>query len=58
MSTTHVRIDPDDRSALPEGRIDPARMDATTEAETAAQEQEDENQAVQERLETARRTLT
>ena len=38
MSTTRVRIDPDDPSSLPEGRIDPARVDATTEAEIAAQE--------------------
>jgi len=42
MSTTRVRIDPDDPSTLPEGRIDPARVDATTEAEIAAQEREDE----------------
>ena len=45
MSTTRVRIDPDDPSTLPEGRIDPARVDATTEAEIAAQEREDEAEA-------------
>ncbi len=28
MSTTRFRIDPDDLSTLPEGRIDPARVDA------------------------------
>ena len=44
MSTTRVRIDPDDPSTLPEGRIDPARVDATTEAEIAEQEREDEEE--------------
>ena len=53
MSTTRVRIDPDDLSTLPEGRIDPARVDATTEAEIAAQEREDE--AMQDMARYARR---
>lgn len=47
MSTTRVIIDPDDPSTLPEGRIDPERVDATTEAEIALQRQEDETEAVQ-----------
>ena len=47
MSTTLIRIDPDDPSTLPEGRIDPARVDATSEAETAMQEREDEAEAMQ-----------
>ena len=47
MSTTRIRIDPDDPSTLPEGRIDPARVDAATEAELAAQEREDEEDAMQ-----------
>ncbi|MCY4462053.1 MAG: hypothetical protein OXC26_16945 [Albidovulum sp.] len=47
MSTTRIRIDPDDPSTLPEGRIDPARVDATSEAETAMQEREDEAEAMQ-----------
>ena len=34
-----------DPSTLPEGRIDPARVDATTEAEISAQEREDEEEA-------------
>ena len=42
MSTTRVRIDPDDPFTLPDGRIDVARVDATTEAEISAQEREDE----------------
>ena len=47
MSTTRIGIDPDDPSASPEGRIDPARVDAATEAETAAHEREDEAEAMQ-----------
>ncbi len=47
MSTTRIRIDPDDPSTLPEGRIDPARVDATSEAEIAMQEREDEAEAMQ-----------
>lgn len=46
MSTTRVRIDPDDPATLPEGRIDPTVVDGTTEAEIAVQEQEDEAQAM------------
>ena len=55
MSTTRVRIDPEDPSTLPEGRIDPARVDATTEAEVAAQEREDEEEAMQDMARYARR---
>ena len=56
MNTTRVRIDPDDPSTLPEGRIDPARVDATTEGEIAAQEREDEDmQAMQDMARYARR---
>ena len=42
MSTTRVRIDPDDPATVPEGRIDPAIVDGTTEAEIAMQQEEDE----------------
>ncbi len=38
MSTSRVRIDPDDPSTLPAGRIDPVRVDETTEAEIAMQD--------------------
>ena len=55
MSTTRVRIDPDDPSTLPVGRIDPARVDATTVAEVALQEQEDEDEAMQDMARYARR---
>ena len=55
MSTTRIRIDPDDPSTLPEGRIDPARVDATTQAEIAAQEREDEEEAMQDMARYTRR---
>ena len=55
MSTTRVRIDPDDPATLPEGRIDPAIVDGTTEAEIALQQQEDEAQAMQDMARYARR---
>ncbi len=55
MSTTRFRIDPDDLSTLQEGRIDPAKVDAATEAETVAQEQEDEAMAMQDMARNARR---
>ncbi len=45
MSTTRIRIDPHDSTTLPKGRIDPTRVDATTEAEIALQQQEDEAEA-------------
>ncbi len=55
MSTTRIKIDPDDLSTLPEGRIDHARVDATTEEEITAQEQEDEEEAMQDAARYARR---
>jgi len=55
LSTTRVRIDPDDPSTLPEGRIDPAKVDATSEAEIAAQERKDEADAMHDMARYARR---
>ena len=55
MSTTRIRIDPDDPSTFPEGRIDPARVDATTEAEIALQEREDKAEALQDMARYTRR---
>ncbi len=46
MSTTRIRIDPDDPATFPEGRFDPAAVDATTEAEVALQERKDEAEAM------------
>ena len=55
MSTTRVRVDPTDPSTFPEGRIDTVRVDATTEAEVTAQDQEDEAEALQDMARHARR---
>ena len=55
MSTTRVRIDPNDPSTFPEGRINRSVVDATTEAEIALQEQEDEAEALQDMARYTRR---
>ena len=55
MSTTRIRIDPGDPATFPEGRIDAARVDATTEAEIALQEREDEAGALQDMARYTRR---
>lgn len=55
MGTARISIDPDDPSTFPEGRIDPAVVDATTEAEIALQEREDEAEALQDMARYARR---
>lgn len=55
MSITRVRIDPGDPSTLPAGRIDPVRVDATTGAEIALQQQEDEHEALQDMARYTRR---
>ncbi|MYC67994.1 MAG: helix-turn-helix domain-containing protein [Acidobacteriia bacterium] len=55
MSTTRIRIDPHDPAALPEGRIDPVVVDATTEAEIALQQKEDDAEAMQDMARYARR---
>ena len=55
MSTTRIRIDPDDPSTFPEGRIDSAVVDAATEAEIAMQEREDEAGALQDMARYTRR---
>ena len=57
MSTTRVRIDPDNSATLPEGRLDPAMVDGTTEAEIATQQQEDDAEAMQDMARYARRVL-
>ena len=55
MRKPRGRIDPDDPSTLPAGRINPARVDATTEAEIALQQREDEEEAMQDMARYARR---
>ncbi|MDE0107534.1 MAG: helix-turn-helix domain-containing protein [Bryobacterales bacterium] len=55
MSRTRIRIDPDDPATFPEGRIDPLVVDATTEAEIAVQQKEDDAEAMQDMARYARR---
>ncbi len=55
MSTTRVRIDPDNPATFPEGRIDTAKVDSTTEAEIGLQQREDDAEAMQDVARYARR---
>ena len=55
MSETRVRIDPDDLQSLPEGRIDHAVLDGTTETDLALQQQQDEAEAMRDMARYARR---
>lgn len=55
MKTVRVTIDPASRASLPKGRIDRARVDATTEADIARQAAADEAQAMQDAARFARR---
>ena len=55
MSTTRVRIDPDDPATFPRGRIDPAVVDATTDADIALQQQQDDAESMQDMARYARR---
>ena len=55
MSTTRVRIDPDDPRSLPEGRVDRAVLDATTESDIAAQQAQDDAEAMRDMARYARR---
>ena len=46
MSTTRITIDPEDPGSLPEGRVDHAALDATTEADLVSQQREDDAEAM------------
>jgi putative transcriptional regulator len=50
-----MKVDPSNPATLKKGRIDTARVDATTEAEIAAQQAEDEAEALQDAARFARR---
>ena len=47
MGKARIRIDPDDPNTIPQGRIAPAVVDATTEAGILLQERKDEAEAMQ-----------
>ena len=46
MSTTRITIDLDDPESLPEGSVDYAVLDATTEEDIASQQREDDAEAM------------
>ncbi|MYA09788.1 MAG: hypothetical protein F4060_02280 [Holophagales bacterium] len=47
MGTTRIRIQPGDPATYPEGRIDAAKVDGTTEAEIRLQQREDDADSMQ-----------
>ena len=55
MKTVRVTIDPKVPATLSSGRVDPARVDATTEADIAQQAATDETHAMQDAAKFARR---
>lgn len=55
MKTARVTIDPSVPSSLRSGRVDLARVDATTEMDIAAQQAIDEREAMQDAAKFARR---
>lgn len=55
MKTVRMKIDPAIPATLACGRMDPARVDATTEADIARQAAADEAQAMQDAAKFARR---
>ena len=55
QSTSTVTIDPDDPGSLPEGRVDHAVLDRTTEADLVAQQREDDAKAMRDMARYARR---
>ena len=55
MSTTRVRIDPDDPRNLPGGRVDYGVLDGTTERDLALQQQHDDSEAMRDMAKYARR---
>ena len=55
MKTVRVKIDPTTPASLARGRIDPRRVDATTEQEIARQQAADDTEALQDAARFARR---
>jgi putative transcriptional regulator len=55
MKTARVKIDSADSASLALGRIDRARVDATTESDIVRQRADDESQAMQDAAKFARR---
>ena len=55
MSTTRIKVDPNDPGTFPKGRINPTVVDGTTEAQIARQQLEDEAEAMRDMASYARR---
>ncbi len=55
MKTVRMTIDPEDPASMARGRIDPARLDATTERDIARQTAADEADAMLDAAKFARR---
>lgn len=55
MKTVRLKIEPASRTGQPSSRIDAARLDANTEADTQAQAAQDDAQAMQDAGQFARR---
>lgn len=55
MKTVRVKIDPAAPASLQQGRIDPARVDATTEKDIALQQAADEAETMQDAAKFVRR---
>ena len=55
MKTVRIKIDPTDPTTLPAGRVDLARLDATSEEDIARQQAADDAEAMQEAAKFARR---
>lgn len=55
MKTVRVTLDPGHPATLPKGRIDKARVDATTEKDIARHAADDDAQAIQDAARFARR---
>ncbi len=55
MSSTRVKIDPDDPRSLPRGRVNHDVLDGTTERDLASQKRQDDSEAAQDMARYARR---
>jgi len=55
MSTVRIRIESGDPRSLPEGRVDHAVLDGTTEADLALQQQQDDAESMGDMARFARR---
>ncbi|MGO9566782.1 MAG: helix-turn-helix domain-containing protein [Desulfomonilaceae bacterium] len=55
MKTQRVRVDPNERTDIPAGRVDERRLDATTEEDIARQQEADDAESMKDAARFARR---